>query len=81
MRRLLGSRITFGVLAIASAVAIFVIVNGSGSSDPIDLTLGEYITAIESGDVVSAEIKDRANRIVGELEVDGSVSKLSLIHI
>ena len=80
MRRLLGSRITFGVLAIASAVAIFVIVNGSGSSDPIDLTLGEYITAIESGDVVSAEIKDRANRIVGELEVDGSVSKYTISY-
>ncbi len=66
MKRVINSRYAVAV-AIALVGLLVYSIAFSGEEAVTDLTLNEYIEAIDSGDVASATIQDRANRIVGEL--------------
>jgi cell division protease FtsH len=66
MKRVINSRYAV-VVAIALAALLVYSVAFTGEESVTDLTLNEYIEAIETGNVATATIQDRANRIAGEL--------------
>ncbi len=66
MKRVINSRYAV-IVAIALVALLVYSVAFTGEESVTDLTLNEYIEAIETGDVATATIQDRANRIAGEL--------------
>ena len=75
MKRLINSRYAVVVAVVLVGFLIYSIAF-SGGTESTGLTLGEYITAIDDGEVESAVIKDRLNRITGEL-TDGTAYTVS----
>jgi cell division protease FtsH len=62
-------------------VAVLVLVLGlvlwaQGREDRESLSLGEFETAVVDGEVDTAEIKDRSNKVVGELD-DGTLYEVA----
>lgn len=67
MKRVINSR--YAVIVAIVLVALFVYsIAFTGEEQVTDLTLNEYIEAIDAGEVATATIQDRANRISGELD-------------
>ena len=66
MKRVINSRYAV-IVAIALVALLVYSIAFSGEEQVTDLTLNEYIDAIDAGDVATATIQDRANRISGEL--------------
>jgi len=68
-----------GLLALLAVVLLALVVLSrlfSGGDEPAELTLGEFIERVESGEVSSATILDRSNTIEGDL-TDGEAYSIS----
>jgi len=56
------------VVAVLVAGALWLMFSGGDDVEPTRLSLGEFIEAVDQGEITDATILDRANRITGTLE-------------
>ncbi len=60
-------RLALVALVIAAIVGALVFVLRDGGDEPEELSLGEFIELVDQGEIADATIRDRSNRIEGDL--------------